>query len=123
LRKKGINIDRNNLNYARRFADEVGVSRESVSDIITKFGKNGKIAEITKDFKPFIYNIWNTPKINNEAKHIKTPKETAPIMAIDLTKREQLIWILFGVIVIAVILFLMKDKIIPARLISSIKYG
>jgi len=65
----------------------------------------------------------SAPTSHFTTKHIKTPKETAPIMAIDLTKREQLIWILFGVIVIAVILFLMKDKIIPARLISSIKYG
>ncbi len=43
----------------QEIADEVGVSRENVSDIITKFGKNGKIAEIT-NFTPFLYNIWNT---------------------------------------------------------------
>lgn len=43
----------------QQIADEVGVSRENISDILAKFGKSGKIAEITKDFKPFLYNIWN----------------------------------------------------------------
>jgi len=37
--------------------------------ILDKFIKNGHMAEIDKTFKPFLYNIWNTNKNNNEQKH------------------------------------------------------
>lgn len=52
----------------QRIADEVGVDQKTVTNILDSFRKNGKIAEIP-NFQPFIYNIWNTTKLENEAEH------------------------------------------------------
>ncbi len=50
----------------QQVAEIVGTTRENVSDIIAKCGKNCKNAEFTKtlDFTPFLYNLWNSSKDN-----------------------------------------------------------
>ena len=50
-------------------AEEIGESQKTVSNVLDGFSKNGKPAEITKDFKPQLYNIWNFAKITNETQH------------------------------------------------------
>jgi len=53
-------------------AEKTGEPRQTITDIIQKLkenAENGKIAEIGKAFKPFLYTIWSLPKINNEVKH------------------------------------------------------
>jgi len=52
-----------------RIAEVVGESQKTVSNVLDGFSKNGNIAEITKDFKPQLYNIWNFAKITNETQH------------------------------------------------------
>ncbi len=40
-------------------ADILGVPKMTISDVISKYEK-GHLSNFAKDFKPFIYNIWNT---------------------------------------------------------------
>ena len=65
----------------------------------------------------------SAPTSHFTTKHIKTPKETAPIMAIDLTKREQLIWIIAGLVLAALVVWLFWDKIVIGRVMGSVKYS
>jgi len=44
----------------------VGVSQKTVDNILENFSNNNKFIEITKTFKPFIYNIWNLQKKSEE---------------------------------------------------------
>ena len=56
-----------------RIAEEIGISVQPVKDILAKLPKN---PELTKDFKPQLYNIWNFAKITNETQHPgNIPKE------------------------------------------------
>lgn len=45
-------------NTEQMVADEVGVSQQAVNLLIKDFTKNGKSAEISKNFKPYLYKIW-----------------------------------------------------------------
>jgi len=65
LERKAIEMYLRAWNTQESIANELNVSRERVSDIIGKFSTDGKN---TKEFKPFLYNIWNTPK-GNETDH------------------------------------------------------
>ena len=49
----------------KQVAKELNITHQTVSDIIGKFSSGRKN---TKEFKPFLYNIWNTPK-GNETDH------------------------------------------------------
>jgi len=51
----------------KEVADKVGTSREKISDIIDKCGKNCKDAEYDKtlNFTPFLFNLWNSQKDNS----------------------------------------------------------
>lgn len=53
----------------QQIADELDITQQSISNVIDNFTNNGEIAKIGKDFKPFIYNIWNIPKQDNETSH------------------------------------------------------
>jgi len=44
-----------------KIAEIFDISIGSVNEIINKF-KNLHLHDSEKDFKPFIYNIWNIPK-------------------------------------------------------------
>ena len=49
-------------------AEIVGVPQNTISVIVDNIRKR-QLSIFDKDFKPFIYNIWNTPKQDNERKH------------------------------------------------------
>jgi len=55
-------------NTQESVAEAIGVGVSTINDIINKFGKQ-HLRESEKIFKPFIYNIWNTAKQDNERKH------------------------------------------------------
>jgi len=46
-------------------AEMFGIGQKTVSDILSK---NGQMSEITKDFNPPLYNIWNLSKQDNATK-------------------------------------------------------
>ena len=48
----------------QQIADEVGITKQAISDILSKLSKNGKYADILQmsNFQPFLYNIWNLQK-------------------------------------------------------------
>jgi len=48
-----------------KIGEEVGCSQKEVSNILENFSKNGKIAEITKTFKPFTYNHWAISQLSS----------------------------------------------------------
>jgi len=50
-------------------ADKFGLSQVAIRDIVNKFISSGKVAETYKDFKPFLYNIWNVNKESNKTNH------------------------------------------------------
>ena len=50
-------------------ADAMGVSQDTVKEILKKFKENAHLSEIVKDFKPELYNIWNRAKIDNQTAH------------------------------------------------------
>jgi len=52
-------------NTQESVAKEMKVTQQTVSNIIGNFTKNREISEICKDFKPFLYNIWNLQKQDN----------------------------------------------------------
>ena len=47
----------------QEISKEVNLSEARISQILKKFLNNNKFTEI-KDFKPFLFNIWNPPKDN-----------------------------------------------------------
>jgi len=49
-------------NTQQSIADVLGVAQKTISNVISN---NAKIDESTKDFKPLLYNIWNTNKQDN----------------------------------------------------------
>lgn len=49
-------------NTQERIAKLLNVPQQTVSDILTK---NGQLSESGKDFKPYLYNIWNLQKQDN----------------------------------------------------------
>ena len=55
----------------KEVADKVGVSQQQIADIIKEFTINCNSAEYGKslNFQPFLYNIWNTSKEDNQTKH------------------------------------------------------
>jgi len=55
-------------NTQESVAEVIGVGVSTINDIINKFEKR-HLRESEKIFKPFIYNIWNTAKQDNERKH------------------------------------------------------
>jgi hypothetical protein len=54
-------------NTQQSIADVLGVPRQTIVDVI-KNAEKRHLSNFGKDFKPFIYNIWNTPKQDNERK-------------------------------------------------------
>jgi len=50
---------------------EVDLTRQAISDIISKLSNNTKYSKILQmtDFSPFLYNIWNSKEGNNDTKH------------------------------------------------------
>jgi len=55
-------------NTQESVAEVIGVGVSTINDIINKFKKR-HLLESENIFKPFIYNIWNTSKQDNERKH------------------------------------------------------
>ena len=55
-------------NTQESIADSVGVLRQTITNIINN-AKKRQLSEIGKNFKPLLYNIWNTPKQDNDRKH------------------------------------------------------
>lgn len=53
-------------NTQEKIAELMGITRKQIGNIID--GNIGQMSQITKDFKPYLYNIWNTPKQDNERK-------------------------------------------------------
>jgi len=53
-------------NTQQSIADMFGITQDTVKNVIKN--EISHMAEIVKDFKPFIYNIWNTQK-GNETNH------------------------------------------------------
>lgn len=53
-------------NTQESIAEIMGIEQKTVSNVISK---NGQLSEFTKDFKPLLYNIWNTQKQDNDRKH------------------------------------------------------
>ena len=51
-------------NTQQSIADILGVEQKTVSNIVDS--KIGQMSEITKDFQPLLYSIWNLPKQDNE---------------------------------------------------------
>lgn len=49
-------------NTQEGIAKQLNISQKTVSNVLSK---NGKFTEITKAFKPYIYNIWNLQKQDN----------------------------------------------------------
>jgi hypothetical protein len=52
-------------------AELVNVTKKTVDNVIDNLCKNSTDEKITQNsnFEPFLYNIWNTPKQDNERKH------------------------------------------------------
>jgi len=65
LERKALEMYLRAWNTQESIANELNVTQQTMSNIITKFSTDGKNG---KEFKPFIYNIWNTPK-GNETDH------------------------------------------------------
>ena len=72
-KRKELEEDRNNRilsdylrawNTQESIARNYDVERTTITKLIDNV-KNGKIAEIHKDFKPLLYNIWNLQKQDN----------------------------------------------------------
>jgi DNA modification methylase len=54
-------------NTQQSIADILGIGVATVNELVNKFG-NGQMSK-SEDFKPLLYNIWNTPKQDNDRKH------------------------------------------------------
>ena len=65
LERKALEMYLRAWNTQESIANELNVTQQTMSNIITKISTDGKNG---KEFKPFIYNIWNTPK-GNETDH------------------------------------------------------
>ncbi len=52
-------------NTQEKVAELTGVERSNVSKVLDNV-KNGNLAIFHKDFTPFLYNVWKTPKRDNE---------------------------------------------------------
>lgn len=55
-------------NTQQSIADILGVPRETVRDVVDG-GEKRHLSKSAKDFSPLLYNIWNTPKQDNDRKH------------------------------------------------------
>ena len=55
-------------NTQESIADSVGVDKATISRIINSLQKAITV-EMQQNFKPLLYNIWNTPKQDNDRKH------------------------------------------------------
>jgi len=53
----------------QEIADEVGMPRKTVADIIQRFGEKGNIAEIAKTFQPYLYNVWSLGSNDSDNEH------------------------------------------------------
>ena len=51
----------------QEIADKTGVTQPNIAQIIKNC--KGTVNYNFSDFEPFLYNIWNVPKISNEQKH------------------------------------------------------
>ena len=59
----------NLISIEQSIADVLGVPQNTISVLIDKIIKNGQMSDFDKTFEPFLYNIWNTPKQDNQVKH------------------------------------------------------
>ena len=55
-------------NTQESIADILGISKDTVSDIVNKSEKR-QMSDFRQTFKPLLYNIWNLPKQDNDRKH------------------------------------------------------
>ena len=56
-------------NTQEKVAELAEVDQKTVSNLLESFRKNGKLAEIPKDFKPYLYATWNIVKADKETGH------------------------------------------------------
>lgn len=56
-------------NTQEKIAEELGIPRRTVSDILERFGENGQMSEFAKDFNLYLYNIWKLGKKDQETEH------------------------------------------------------
>ena len=63
VERKAIELYLRAWNTQESIAEELGVSQKSISDILSKNSTDGKF---TKDFSPYLYNIWNLHKAEKE---------------------------------------------------------
>lgn len=55
-------------NTLESVAEIISVPKMTVSDIVKKYEKD-KVGDFVQNFTPLLYNIWNTPKQDNDRKH------------------------------------------------------
>lgn len=52
--------------------EKLNIDQKTVSNVVDELRKNGEIAEIPKDFKPQLYDVWSLGKLANEVWHKTT---------------------------------------------------
>jgi len=53
------------INTQQSIANSLSIDQKLVSRIIDKFSQNRQMHDMTKEFKPILYNIWNSHKQDN----------------------------------------------------------
>jgi DNA modification methylase len=66
LERKALEMYLRAWNTQESIAEELGVTQQTVSNILTK---NSTDVKISKDFKPYLYNIWNLHKAEKDTSH------------------------------------------------------
>jgi transcriptional regulator with XRE-family HTH domain len=66
LERKAIKLYLRAWNTQENIAEELGVTRQTISNILSKNSTNGKYGQ---DFQPYLYNIWNLHKAERDTSH------------------------------------------------------
>jgi DNA-binding CsgD family transcriptional regulator len=78
VRRKDLEEERNRLiidlylkaeNTQESIAERLNITQPTVTNIIGNFIKNGNLAEIYKNFTPYLYTIWTQNKQDKETSH------------------------------------------------------
>lgn len=56
-------------NTQEKIAEEIECPRETVRDVIKKIGENGNFAEIAKNFKNQLYDVWSYHRADNKVRY------------------------------------------------------
>ncbi|MFQ5823272.1 MAG: hypothetical protein ACE5JB_04380 [bacterium] len=55
-------------NTQEKIAEMLDIGVMTVNDILKKYG-NGQMSESVKDLQPYLYNIWNTNRQDNDSEN------------------------------------------------------